>query len=150
MLVHGSLPRPPRRAASLACLVAALTLVSNIAPHAPEAAAQACAVRPVPRAELVRAMSLHGDYDILATTNRGRYTSELLLQLARWARERDPQGAPLYISPEDWFFSYIEVAGVSMLDAPRPASTAGKELRRETADLWNRCSDHVRGSGGPG
>jgi hypothetical protein len=78
-------------------------------------------VRRVPRAELVRAMSMHGDYDILATTNRGRFTSELLLRLARWAKERDPEGGPLYITAEDWFFSYIQVAGVSMLDAPRPA-----------------------------
>lgn len=66
-------------------------------------------------------MSLHGDYDILATTNRGRFTSELLLRLARRAKERDPDGRPLYINPEDWFFSYTETANVSMLDAPKPA-----------------------------
>jgi len=66
-------------------------------------------------------MSMHGDYDILATTNRGRFTSELLLRLARSAKEHDPEGGPLYITPEDWFFSYIEVAGVGMLGAPRPA-----------------------------
>ena len=66
-------------------------------------------------------MSLHGDYDILATTNRGRFASELLLRLARWARERDPEGEPLYITSEDWFFAYIETAGVSMLEAPEPA-----------------------------
>lgn len=82
---------------------------------------QTCPVRQVPRAELVRAMRLHSDFDILATTNRGRFTSELLLRLGRWAREADPEGGPLYIDPEDWFFSYIKVAGVGMLDAPEPA-----------------------------
>jgi hypothetical protein len=66
-------------------------------------------------------MSMHGDYDILATTNRGRFTAGLLLRLARWAKERDPEGGPLLITPEEWFFSYIQVAGVSMLEAPRPA-----------------------------
>lgn len=85
------------------------------------AAAQTCSLRQVPRDELVRAMSMHGDYDILATTNRGRFTAELLLRLARWAKEQDRDGGPLLITPEDWFFSYIKVAGVSMLEAPRPA-----------------------------
>jgi hypothetical protein len=66
-------------------------------------------------------MGMHGDYDILPTTNRGRFASGLLLRLARWARERDPEGGPLYIDPEDWFFSYMETAGVSMMEAPRPA-----------------------------
>jgi hypothetical protein len=80
-----------------------------------------CTVRRVPRDELVRAMSQHGDFDILATSNRGRFTSELLLQLARWSREKDPRGGPLYIDPEDWFFAYIEVADVGMHEAPEPA-----------------------------
>jgi hypothetical protein len=97
-----------------------LALIATLLVYTP-AAAQTCSVRRVPRDELVRAMSLHGDYDILATTNRGRFTAELLLRLARWAKERNPAGGPLLITPEDWFFSYIQVAGVSMLDAPRPA-----------------------------
>lgn len=101
-----------------ACYCLALIAVLLLAGPA---AAQTCAVQQVTRDELVRAMSMHGDYDILATTNRGRFTAELLLRLARWANERDPRGGPLLITPEDWFFSYIRVAGVSMLDAPRPA-----------------------------
>ncbi len=64
---------------------------------------------------------MHGDFEILATTNRGRFTSALLLRLARWARQRDPEGDPLYIDPGDWFTSFIEVAGVSAQDAPLPA-----------------------------
>jgi hypothetical protein len=111
----------------LALLLAVLVL-------APDVAAQTCSVQSVSRDELVRAMSLHGDYDILATTNRGRFGSELLLQLARWAWERDPQGPPLYIRPEDWFFSYIDVAGVSMLDAPRPALLGLKHGQRVLID----------------
>ncbi len=97
-----------------------LALIAALVLHVP-AVAQTCSVRHVPRDELVRAMSMHGEYDILATTNRGRFTAGLLLRLARWAKERDPQGGPLYITPENWFFSYIQVAGVSMLEAPRPA-----------------------------
>jgi len=85
------------------------------------ASGQTCSVRRVPREELRRAMSMHGDYQILATTNRGRFTSGLLLRLARWAKDRDPEGGPLLIDPDDWFLSYISVAGVSARDAPLPA-----------------------------
>jgi hypothetical protein len=122
LLLRRLTTRAPRvkHAARLAA-AGALALISLLLFFTADAAAQACPVRPVPRDELVRAMSLHGDFDILPTTNRGRFTAELLLRLARWAKERDPAGAPLYIGPEDWFFSYIEVAGVSMLGAPRPA-----------------------------
>ena len=66
-------------------------------------------------------MRKHGDYDILATTNRGRFSSELLLLLARGASEWEPDGKPLYVSSEDWFFAYIETAGVSMMNAPLAA-----------------------------
>ena len=84
-------------------------------------AGEACSVRQIQRNELAAAMRQHGDYDILATTNRGRFSSELLLQLAREARQRDPNGSPLYINSEDWFFAYIATAGVGMMDAPLPA-----------------------------
>ncbi len=120
------LARPPAPSA-VALLLGLLLLTSD-------ASAQTCSVRRVPRDELVHAMSLHGDYDILATTNRGRFTSELLLRLARRAQERDPEGRPLYISPEDWFFSYIEVAGVSMMDAPKPALLGLEHAQRVLVD----------------
>lgn len=111
-----------------------ITLLLTLLAFIPDAFAQTCSVRKVPRDELVHAMSLHGDYDILATTNRGRFTSELLLRLARHAQERDPGGRPLYISPEDWFFSYIEVAGVSMMDAPKPALLGLEHAQRVLID----------------
>ncbi|UCC83570.1 MAG: hypothetical protein JSW46_01145 [Gemmatimonadota bacterium] len=103
------------------CFVSCSLVLIAVVVLCASAAAQTCSLRQVRRDELVRAMSVDGDYDILATTNRGRFTAGLLLRLARWAKERDPEGGPLYITPEDWFFSYIQVAGVSMLDAPRPA-----------------------------
>ena len=63
-------------------------------------------------------MRQHGDYDILATTNRGRFTSELLLLLVREAREQPGSIRPLYIDSEDWFYAYIETAGVTADEAP--------------------------------
>ncbi len=111
-----------------------IALLLTLLVFRPDAAAQTCSVRRVPRDELEHAMSLHGDYDILATTNRGRFTSELLLRLARQARERDPDGRPLYINPEDWFFAYIKVAGVSMMDAPKPALLGLEHAQRVLVD----------------
>ena len=79
---------------------------------------QLCTTERVSRDELVRVMGLHGDYDILATTNRGRFTTELLLRLGREAHERDPDGPPLSIDPDDWFTSYLETAGITADEAP--------------------------------
>jgi hypothetical protein len=91
---------------------------------------ETCTVRQIKRDELAAAMRQHGDYDILATTNRGRFSSELLLQLAREARERDPNGSPLYVNSEDWFFAYIATAGVGMMDAPLPARLGFENAQR--------------------
>ncbi len=112
----------------------------------PEAgAAQACHVRRVPRDELVRAMRLHGDFEILATTNRGRFTSGLLLRLARWAKQRDPGGNPLYIDPRDWFTSFIEVAGVGPEDAPLPARLGFEHGQRVLVEYReDRVIHHVK------
>jgi len=90
---------------------------------------QACGAQRVSRNELRLAMSRHGNYDILATTNRGRFSTELILRLARAASERDPNGGPLFIEPEDWFHAYIETAGVSEAEAPL-SSRLGFENRQ--------------------
>ncbi len=91
---------------------------------------QQCTARRVSRDELRRAMAQHGDYDILATTNRGRFSSELLLRLGRQAREQDPEGGPLYIEPDDWFHAFIETAGVSEDEAPLPARLGFENRQR--------------------
>ena len=90
---------------------------------------QICAAQRVSRDDLVQAMRLHGDYDILATMNRGRFTTELLLRLAREAQQRDPDGAPLYVEPDDWFAAYLETAGITRDEAPR--SPPGRSSRSD-------------------
>ena len=75
----------------------------------------ACAddVRPgyqvVSRAEIVEAMRQCGDYDPTATTNGARFQGDMILYLAQKARERDPQGLPLFIGYENWFQAFMEV-----------------------------------------
>ena len=76
----------------------------------------ACAdgVRPgyqvVSRVEIVEAMRQCSDYDPTATTNGARFQADMVSYLARKARERDPQGLPLFIGYEDWFRAFMEVA----------------------------------------
>ncbi len=63
----------------------------------------------VSRAEIIEAMRKCGDYDPTATTNGARFQADVVSYLARKARERNPQGPPLFIGYEDWFRAFMEV-----------------------------------------
>jgi hypothetical protein len=106
--------------------------------QSPEDRSSRCRARRVTRDELLFAMAQHGDYDILATTNRGRFSSELILRLARAAAEADPEGGPLYIEPEDWFAAYIETAGVSAEEAPLPSRLGFQNRQRVMIEYRRR------------
>jgi hypothetical protein len=86
----------------------------------------ASSVTTVPYDDLVAAMSLCRGYNILATTNAARFHAEVLLRLARQARERDPEGGPLFIRQEDWFQALLKVSGIGEEGAPTFASLAKK------------------------
>ena len=73
----------------------------------------------VDRSEVLEAMRQHGDYDPTATTNGARFQAEAVFYLARQARERDPEGPPLFIGYEDWFRSFLEVTGRTEHTAPQ-------------------------------
>ena len=120
---------PARCAYSLAAVSVFLFLATP-----KRALTQECVARQVPRRELLEAMQLHGDYDIVATTNRGRFASELLLQLARWAKQRAPDGDPFYINPDDWFFAYLQTAGLGLDEAPIPSLLGLRHGQRVQVD----------------
>lgn len=84
----------------------------------PVATSQTCPVREVSRTEIVAAMSEHGDYDIIATTNWGRFQAEVFLRLMRWSRAYDSSSGVLVIPSEDWYRAYLEVAGLTDSTAP--------------------------------
>ena len=63
------------------------------------------------RSEVLEAMRQHGDYDLTATANGAWFLAEVVCYLARQARERDPNGPPLFIGYEDWFRAFLEVTG---------------------------------------
>lgn len=74
----------------------------------------------VSREEIIKAMQiqLQKGYDITSTTNGGRFYGSVLLQLSRWARERNPEGPPLLIAHEDIFEAYLRVTGLAPEKAP--------------------------------
>lgn len=75
-------------------------------------------VQLVSRMEIIMAMKMQKGYDITAATNGARFSGQVILQLARWARERDPEGPPLLIDHKDSFWAYLDVTGLGVEQAP--------------------------------
>jgi hypothetical protein len=63
-------------------------------------------------------MRQHGNYDIVATTNWGRFQTEVFLRLMRWSQAHEPEGSTIVIQAEDWYRGYLEVAGLTEATAP--------------------------------
>jgi hypothetical protein len=57
-------------------------------------------------------------YDPTATTNGARFQAEVLLRLARKARERDPDGPPLLLGHKEWFGAFLERTFLETKNAP--------------------------------
>ena len=85
---------------------------SAAAPPTPEAPIR------VPFADVLDAISRRHGYDLLATANGGRLQAEVLLDLARVAQEKRPDGPPLLIGHDEWFRALTQVAGVPAERAP--------------------------------
>ena len=57
-------------------------------------------------------------YDLTATTNGARFQAEVLLELLRTSRARDPGGARLFLGHAAWFAAYLERTGLAADSAP--------------------------------
>ena len=91
-------------------------------------------VRPVTRAEMIEAMGRSQGYDPTATANGARFQAEVLLHVARPARERDPGGPPLFLDHEDWFQALLARTGLPADQAPlfaRLAREHGQDIEVE-------------------
>ena len=91
-------------------------------------------VRPVTRAEMIEAMGRSQGYDATATANGARFQAEVLLHIARGARERDPGGPPLFLDHEDWFQALLARTGLAADQAPlfaRLAREHGQDIEVE-------------------
>jgi hypothetical protein len=104
----------------------ALCLVLLLAAGVASAAGPATSPAPVRVSydEVLAAMRASTGYDRLATANGGRLQSEVLLRLARAARERAPDGPPLLVGHEDWYRALLDVTGVDEAHAPVYAQLA--------------------------
>jgi hypothetical protein len=72
----------------------------------------------VPFAEVLEAIDQSRGYDRLAITNGGRLQADVLLRLARSAREKRPDGPPLLVGHDDWFRALLQVTGTPAEHAP--------------------------------
>ncbi len=71
--------------------------------------------------EMVDAMRSQIGYDPTVTTNAARFQGYVLLELARRARDRDPDGPPLFLDHAEWFESFLAATGTTLEDAPTHA-----------------------------
>jgi hypothetical protein len=72
----------------------------------------------VPYEEVLGAIARSRGFDVLATTNGARLQAEVLLRLARSAREKRPDGPPLLVGHDAWFRALLQVAGIPAERAP--------------------------------
>lgn len=93
-------------------------------PRCEEAGASRRTQQVVSRQEILEAMQQTGDYDPTATTNGARFQWEVIFHLAHRARERDPEGAPLFIDSEHWFRAFMEATGRTEDEMPLYARLA--------------------------
>jgi hypothetical protein len=100
---------------------------------APARAASEAPVR-VPYAEVLEAIRASSGFDRLAVTNGGRLQAEVLLRLARQARQRAPQGPPLLVGHEEWFRALLAATGAPESRAPVYAVLAHRHRQDVVAE----------------
>lgn len=106
-----------RKCARALTVFVALLVSLPLASQRAHGQVRVCAVDTISRVELAAEMRTaalsHGEYDLLATTNRTRFQSSLYVQLIRHALERKPLGGVLFISAHDFFWEFLALAGVA-------------------------------------
>jgi hypothetical protein len=95
-------------------MVLPLLVAQALGTNLPTLMAQACAEPDrVSRAEIVQAMSAHGDYSITSTTTSMRFGAEVLLAIVRRRQLETPGSTQFLIDQSDWFAAHLETAGVT-------------------------------------
>jgi hypothetical protein len=92
------------------------------------------ASHPVREAEILEAMKASQGYNLSATTNGPRFQAEVLMRLARKAREERPDGPELFIGHAEWFNAFLARTGLTRDTAPlfmRLANDHGQDVRIE-------------------
>lgn len=105
------------------CIVPSLLMISSLLPqtirsHSTNDISKNMTLQEVRLDEIVRAMRTQTGYDPTATTNVARFQAGVILDLARQARLRDPDGPPLLIGHDAWFHAFLEAFGLTYETAP--------------------------------
>jgi hypothetical protein len=113
-------------------------------PARPDALAQTVALhlhepRTVSRAEILSVMRRCTGYDPTATTNGARFQAEVLLELAREERMRNPEGPPLLLGYAEWFEAFLEFTGRTASTAPQFARLAYQHQQDMEIDYRMAC-----------
>jgi hypothetical protein len=112
-------------------MVVLILLAQALGANPPALAAQACAEPDrVSRAEILRAMSGHGDYSLTSTTTSMRFGAETLLAIVRRRRQERPGSTQFLIDQSDWFAAHLETAGVTYAEMSA-AARAGFEHHQD-------------------
>lgn len=109
------------------CLAAAVAWpIESAAPAGGQPGADP--VRRVSRGDLREAMLAEKSrgYNLLATANGARFSSGVILHLARRARDAQEPPGPLLIDHQDYFEVYLEVMGLQAAQAPTFMSIANE------------------------
>jgi hypothetical protein len=112
-------------------MVVSLLLAQALGTNLPTLMAQACAEPDrASRAEIVQAMSAHGDYSITSTTTSMRFGAEALLAMVRRRLLETPGSTQFLIDQSDWFAAHLETAGVTY-DEMSASARAGFEHHQD-------------------
>jgi hypothetical protein len=112
-------------------MVVPLLLAQVLGINLPTLTAQDCAEPDqVSRAEIVQAMSAHGDYSITSTTTSMRFAGETLLAMVRRRKLEAPGSTQFLIDQSDWFAAHLETAGVTY-DEMSASARAGFEHQQD-------------------
>jgi hypothetical protein len=112
-------------------MVVALLLAQALGTNPPTLTAQVCAEPDrVSRAEILQAMSAHGDYSITSTTTSMRFGAEALLAMVRRRRQETPESTRFFVDQSDWFAAHLETAGVTYAEMSA-AARAGFEHHQD-------------------
>ena len=96
---------------------------------------QSIQVRQVGTDQLLSVMNgVVDDYNVLVTTNAGRFQSDVLLTLIRRLRATDPRETPFLISAEDWYHAFVQATGVTEDQVPSFISIPNRNHQKTLVD----------------
>ena len=128
-----------------AVIVAPILLAAAFGLDHSRLAAQSCPEPyPVPREEILQAMSAHGAYSLTSTTTSMRFGAEALLAIARRRRREAPENPRFRISQDDWFVAHRETAGVTYAEMSESARAAFEHHQDALVEFGPRVIERVQ------